>query len=109
MRRIKVVVIDNIEIKISALTLDQVEAYTIPVDKELPMEERLVAYQQKQYNLIATSLNNLEPEKPWDAKRIKAELDLVILTQLQNDILTFSGLKVVEDIPPGEINAAQSL
>jgi hypothetical protein len=112
---------DDFKIAYSALTMEQVNSYLDPVDTALSTEQRLAAYQDKQFTLVAVSLNNIEKKKPepqlWDKNRIQAEFDMVVFNELQIAILEISGLKLIEQnanelltelgIRPGETPAAQ--
>ena len=89
--RTKTVKVDNFEVEIGALTLDQVEEYLAPIVAD---NDDSNVYKLRTYDLLSTALNNAGKEK-WDRKRITAELDLVILDRLQDEILAFSGLRKV--------------
>jgi hypothetical protein len=81
---------------ISPLTIEQVEQFISP----LPAEgDKLREGMVRAYDLICWGLNNAGPETPWDHARIRRELDPWVLVKLQEEILSFSGLKKVE---PGE-------
>jgi len=62
---------------------------------------------QSVYELVCTGLNNANPgDDTWTPERVKKELDQVTVGWLQDQILAFSGLRVVKDSAAGESSAA---
>jgi hypothetical protein len=93
--RVNILSIDGLEIKYSALSVEQVEAYLAPIPEGSPIE----AYVTRQRELICQSLNNLNPpdstpQSVWTPERVKKEMDLLLIVKLHNTIVTFSGLKL---------------
>jgi hypothetical protein len=113
--RTKIVVLDDMKLRIAALNLDQVDEYLIPVEvKDDSVKAAVEAHKEKTYAMICQSLNNAAeryPEEnagepnPWTDARIRKEFDLSALYFFQTEILKFSGLSTDKKPEGGESGA----
>lgn len=102
--RIKKIAIEGEEYIIGALTLKQVEEYITPLENMLDENK---SAKIRAYDLICFGLNNGSKSSgngaaPWTPDRVREEMDLVVFTKLQSEILDFSGLRITQ---PGETPA----
>ena len=122
--RCKVVKIDNLEITISELNFDQIQAYLAPIagSDDLDDAARADALRTRSFEMICNSLNNvlmasiMTPDtiaveatwlekNTWTVARFRAKYGVVTYRKLNEEILTFSGLTLGEQ-PVGGASAA---
>ncbi|HXS97535.1 MAG TPA: hypothetical protein VN736_23210 [Candidatus Limnocylindrales bacterium] len=108
--RTKMLTLDGAEFVIAPLTTRQVEVQIN--DRENPAGTTPEAIKQMAgyvYELVATGLDNgakaIGSGEQWTKENVPEKLDTVVITWLQEEILTFSGLKV-EKSSQGESGAA---
>lgn len=94
MPRTKLLNIDGCEIRIASLNLDQVdELFSKPGESDgQPVNKKTV---------ILASLNRASPDNQWDEARYRAEFDVLLQSQVFDEVIAFSGLKPKEESPGG--------
>lgn len=123
MQRIKTLDVDGVDVKLGALSLDQVEEFLEKqrdalglnkagkeVEGKKPDPEKMVGVWR---DFLCVGLNNASPDAKWTPKRIGSEFDLVFYDRLRETLLEFSGLReetktlpVISTAPVGEATAS---
>lgn len=107
LKRVKEVQLpDGPKIKISTLTVDQVEEYIAPLEQ---IELQRGAGKIRAYAVICHGLNNaldedVPAEQYWTAEKLRKAIDLPMFEFLQKEILAFSGFQVDEASMKAEEN-----
>jgi hypothetical protein len=109
--RIRDITMDGFTVKIAPFSFDAAEEY-LKTNRELKAKNpppTEADWTERVLQTVCASLNkaagNTNGNAPWDVKRVRAELDMVFVFYLHDEILRMSGIKLAQ---PGEALATST-